>query len=470
MTILIIINNHNSFKIIDFVKSLSTPEKPIDFMLACEPNFLSQIESKTPENLKKTFVLNTEFKDTLAPRIGKQSNLIFEDASTTSQQPMHKKILRFIKSILIENLFINIAKEIIIFKRLQSSKTQALNYLKTLKPIAVMSNSDRSHDYAESSFHWAAKQLGIKVILPYVANYSLEGAISVRVDHKGKLIGNLNTVFPPSLYKYYSRWNLKNQIYQKCFYQVPYLLNAHKRNGTLSEYPWWFGFGLSDITCVNSQYTKDIYLSHGVSENKIVITGDAVNADIYQSYSRRQNIRNDLISKYNLSLNKKIVVLSLPQHAEQGRMHWDTHIDEIEFIVGTAAELDIHLLLSLHPRQKNSDYTFLAKKYKCQILNEPFSYVVGAIDVFLCSGSSTMVWSVLCEVPTMNFDFNFGYDLYDYLTSVKVVRKREDYKPGLIQLISGDKPLFENDWKQLSRKEVFQENFTNNIVSNLFGK
>lgn len=469
MTVLILINNHNSFKIIDFVKSLSTTERPIDFVLACEPKFLNQIQTKTPDLIAKTFVLNTAFKDTFAPRIGKQTNQIFEDASTTSKQPFYKRIIRFAKSILQENTLINLVKEVIIFKRLQSSKGQALKYLKELKPVAVMSNSDRSHDYAESSFHWAAKQLGIKVILPYVANYSIEGAISVRVDHKGKLIGNLNTVFPPSLYKYYSRWKLKNQIYQKCFYQVPYLMNAHRRSGTLSQYPWWFGFGLSDIVCVNSQYTKNIYLSHGVAEKKIIITGDAVNADVFQSYSQRLHIRNKLISEYHLSTDKKIVVLSLPQHAEQGRMHWDVHMDEIEFVVSQAAEFDINLLISLHPRQKLNDYAFLAKKYKCKILKEPFSYVVGAIDVFLCSGSSTMVWSVLCEVPTMNFDFNFGYDLYNYLNSVKIVHKRDDYKSGLHDLLYGEKPSFENDWKLLSRTDIFKQNFTKDIVKDLFG-
>lgn len=469
MTVLIIINNHNSFKIIDFVNSISTPEKKIDFHLACEPKFLNQIQSKKPELLNKTFILNTDFKNTMVPRVGKQTNLAFEDASTTSKQTFKQKAVRFIKSIISENIFLNIFKEIVIYNRIQSSKKQALEFLKELKPIAVMSNSDRSHDYAESSFHWEAKQLGIKVILPYVASYSLDGAISVRVDHRGKLISSLNTAFPPSLYKLYSKFKLKNQIYKKCFYQAPYLMNAHRRNGTLSTYPWWFGFGLSDIVCVNSQYTKDIYMSHGVPESKIVITGDAVNAEVYQSYVNRLQIKNKLISDYNLSPEKKIVVLSLPQHAEQGRMHWDVHMDEIEFVVKIAAEMNINLMLSLHPRQKFSDYSFLATKYKCHFLKESLSNIIGAIDVFLCAGSSTMVWSVLCEVPTMNFDFNFGYDLYDYLSSVKTIRKREDYKSTLKILLEGSNPSFQADWQALSREQIFQANFTQDIVKNIFG-
>ena len=67
-----------------------------------------------------------------------------------------------------------------------------------------------------------------------------------------------------------------------------------------------------------------------------------------------------------------------------------------------------------------------------------------------------MIWSILCGVPTINFDFNLDFHLYDYLDSLIRVKDYETFNQQVKKLIFEQSQIdFTTDWYELSRDIVF---------------
>jgi hypothetical protein len=215
------------------------------------------------------------------------------------------------------------------------------------------------------------------------------------------------------------------------------------------------GSGYSDILCLNNQYYKDIYINRGVDERKIKVVGDGAYDHINKQYLQREVLKQKILKKYSLDGNKKIVIVALPQLGEHNILPWERHWEEINFLMESLTKLDQNILISLHPKMDRKKYEFLENKYNCSILDERLADVLPIADMFVATFSSTVVWSILCGIKTVVVDFyELNYTMYDFLTSIKKVDKKENLKATLETTLSEDID-FSKDWKSLSRDEVF---------------
>lgn len=464
LNLLIIINNHNSFKIVELIHSLQKVDPTISYKLVCESKYLPNIIKKLPHELNNIEEINNYFKFFFQKRITKNSSSNAKDSSTSNLSLKDNMLKRYIKIFLEENSLILFLKEIIIHRRIEYCKTQAFKILQKNSYSAVLSLSDRTHDYVESSIQWAAKSLGIKIVLPYIANYSIDAAYLYRLDKDKNVLSNLNINFPISIYRLYSLIFLKKHIFKDCYFQSPFLLNAHRRSRTLSFYSWWVGNGISDIVCVNSNHVKNIYIENGVPEYKIKIVGDVSYTEVYNSLVNKEQIRIDLIKELFLDKDKKIIIFTVPQYLEQGYLDANTHWETIEYVVDLLSRQNLNIILSLHPRHKVEDYKFLKEKYNVSISSKQLSFIIGSADYFVSSQSSTLIWAVLCGIPSLDFDFHVNFNLYHFLNSVKHVRSKLNFEKNLSDLIHQSSPNFHDDWETLSKDLVFQPN----IIENYF--
>lgn len=329
---------------------------------------------------------------------------------------------------------------------------------------AVLSVSDRSHDYLEAASLHTARLAKVKVVIPYAAMYDIEAALGYRKDKRGKILREFLPYPPISLYKAISYYRLKRTLYKGIFFQAPYILNAHRAQGTLSSYPWWVGNGLSDVVCVDSARSKNIYRDNRVAEEKIQIIGHSQYDDVYHSFCNRFAIREALAKSYKLDSANDIVILSLPQHFEQGYMESGEHFDLIRRVLKYLSEVDCNLLISMHPRQKIENYRFIEAEFGVRIIQENLSDVIGAARVFVASNSSTLSWANLCGVPAINL-LGPTQDLHAFLSNVHAVKDYSEIPSKVQRILGEDVHCFKRDWELLSRAEVFDGKFVERFCS-----
>ena len=167
--------------------------------------------------------------------------------------------------------------------------------------------------------------------------------------------------------------------------------------------------------------------------------------------------------KYKFNSLKKLVIFSLPQHFEQGYMKSEKHFRQINEILQQLVAVDCNLLISAHPRQDLSNYSFITRKYGLNIASEKLCNIIGASDLFVASNSSTLTWATLCGIPAINLEGPIE-NLFGHLSSIKYISDFREILEVASQCLK--KPLlsFENDWQYMSKDLVFDGKCTHRFL------
>lgn len=451
---LIIVNNHNSATIVQICAAIADRGHAIMPLFACEPAMLQKARAAWGDRAGEFIAWgekkagNRNRKPTQLSRLQKLKAL----ANRLSARPLGRSLVEFAK----RTSPVQYAHERLIRANIRAARRTAEDIIMTFQPSVILAMSDRSHDYMEASLLVEARRIGIPVVLPYVAHYDIEFALGYRRDTRtGRVLADHSAFVKPSLYKFWSWLRLSRHNYKGYFFQAPQLMNAHRKEGTLSAYPWWVGHGPSDIACVNSRHMHDMYRAHGVKESKIALTGDISYDALFRVTQTRDELRARMLAKYGMAPHRRIVAVSMPQFAEQGFFSPERHWVEIEKLVQALVATGENILISLHPRVTPEEYAWLTEKYPCHIAQERLAEFLPIADVFVAQFSSTVVWAALCKIPSVIINlYDWHIDFYDYLTSVTVVASQAALGPAIAEILS--QPVdFAHDWKELSRDEVF---------------
>jgi len=323
----------------------------------------------------------------------------------------------------------------------------ARSLLTDIRPRAIVVPGDRNTGF-EPALLRAARDLGIVSIIPPSAfSATVEGLfIARRKDprHYVTKLLDFKRRFP-------NQWQHDIISGEDLSYFGTATTYAYERHGMLPDNPWVLGGGLSDWILVDSDDVKRRYISLGVSADKIISTGHLDHDGLAVSLSKRDEIRSNLIKKYGLDPEKKILVLCLVNWAEMNMKSWEWHWKENEFLCQTSTQLNCNILLSLHPSQQKNHYSFLEVCYPpLKIVDERLARVLPAVDIYVTGlSSSTVPWAVLSLVPTVIADYYPEKDqIHLGLPGVNYVDKAEDLEATIMSLIND-----ENHFQDLRRDQ-----------------
>ena len=457
LRLLVVLNNHSSFGIVDLCTDLQRQDPAVTLNTVCTPEFaFANRENLLRRSLVPYFLdPSAVFGVEASSRTLSGVKAIEQDAkSMRNQGGMVAWFKHFVVRQILNTSVYALAREWRIIRRFREKQKQALGLLAQLKSDVVLSLSDRSHDYVEGPVLWAARKSGVPIVLPYVSQFDIDAAVAYRHGVDGRPEPELRPFHPFSLYKFRTYLRLREQIYQGLFFQAAYILNAARRVGILSSYPWWTGNGLSDVVCVDSRYTEKQYARHRVPREKLVTLGHVQYDKIFRSHMQREALRASLMAQYGLDKQKSLLVLSMPQYAEQGYISWAGHWHEINDIVGNKSKAGQNLLLSIHPRSDVRQYRYLEQRYNCRIVEQPLADIIGSADVFLASNSSTFVWSVLCGIPALALKSPVQF-LFKHLETIWPVDESRDLSAAIDDLLTRKEVDFTCDWQLLGRDLLF---------------
>lgn len=404
---------------------------------------IDELEFKVVNKPKKESKLSnsSNFKQIIKEKI--------KNNTTTKQRKEIRKLINTLKNTFI---FTNRLKnqEKIFLTDLERNYDKISKLVQEYKIDVLLISGDR-HLGHESVFLKISKGLNIPSIIVYLVDYADEE----RIFHNDVVTKKVKPNIFTSHYIKQSQSNLKYKVVRDSYYYPHPIGNALDKFGVLTKNPYVMGSGASDVLCLNNQYYKDLYISRGIEEKKIRVVGDGVYDHIYKQYLQKDIIKQKTLNKYSLNSDKKVVIIALPQLGEHNILRWEQHWEEINFLMKSLDSLDQNILISLHPKMDRKKYEFLEDKYNSTILDERLADVLPTADMFVATFSSTVVWSVLCGIKTVVVDFyGLNYTMYDFLTSIKEVDKKENLKATLKTTLSEDID-FTKDWKSLSRDEVF---------------
>ena len=66
----------------------------------------------------------------------------------------------------------------------------------------------------------------------------------------------------------------------------------------------------------------------------------------YENLKSKDNLKENIFSRYNLNSNNKCIILALPQLAEDNHLSWSDHLTEIQFLVQSLSSLGKYFIIT----------------------------------------------------------------------------------------------------------------------------
>lgn len=315
-------------------------------------------------------------------------------------------------------------------------------------------------------FRVAAKKLDIPIVLPYLymtGHYLDSMYKNPKYWVKSNLCRYQNKVFEK-----FQKSEYRNIFYKEHSYFVAFVLEAqYKFHKVLSKNPWFNGCGLSDIVAIDNHYTyKRFEKVKEMNMDKIRIIGSMSDDKIFNSYENKEKIKQNFVQEYNIDTSKKTLIYSVPCYFEHGflKTHEEVRVFIKKLVQNVREVFNANIILSLHPRMKLDEYVFLDKELDCVIPNESLSEYVSIADIFVADFSSTVYWATLCGIKSLIICAgSFSIDYFEDFESILFAKDFENFKEKLKYLLEND-ISFSNDWKLLSRDEVFDGKTTQRYI------
>ncbi len=228
-----------------------------------------------------------------------------------------------------------------------------------------------------------------------------------------------------------------NSRHGPMLFSPAWLIFAHASLGMLSENPWVQGGGLSTHSLQHSRRRMEGFVNLGVSEDKLVPIGDQALDLLYDGHRVRDDLRRQIWQTFSFEPNKPLIVVAVPNDAEHDVCDMESHILRMSDYFRVLGRAAANVLLCLHPKSDPASYAPLAENHGLSISSKRLVDILPAGDLFVCSGSSTVLWAQLCAIPTINLDYWQARDAdFQDVVGIENVETPDQFETSLRQFLS----------------------------------
>ena len=251
-----------------------------------------------------------------------------------------------------------------------------------------------------------------------------------------------------------------------------YYLGLCVMRGALPRLPWQPNTADVDKVLVQSEKSKDYFLSSGVSLEKLRVVGHPTNLEIIEAVKNKFVYLSNRLGHGSFDVNKKILLIALPPNQHSRWSEVDCGFSDYEnffnFLLNEIGKLSTayNVIVKPHPRL-NSSLMAEFNAMGIATTTAEIAPLVAISDVFIAFASATIQHTDLMKNKTINFDlYNYRYSDYDDYDNVKNVYSAAEFKDELSWLMSDASLIVEScsNYERLTPVS-FEETFYREIFN-----
>jgi UDP-N-acetylglucosamine 2-epimerase len=281
------------------------------------------------------------------------------------------------------------------------------------------------------------------------------------------LYKSFNNIFKQSNYKYVLIGN-DNTSEGKLLALIAQKLNIHVgtiQHGSINRINPVYGLNISNDFFVFGEKPKKELLFLGKKENEIIISGWPA-TEIFKNKINTIKNKQSFIEKADV-----LVCLSGPGHS----VSFQHHINTISLISKLQVELNLKIIIKLHPKDKliyyknfNTSQTSIFTNESLEEIGSSLTELFTKVKVTITGASNSALESLLTEKPVITIDLINAYSVVDFikdgltLHSKSYAELRKNY-----EIIENNNYEFSNEIKNKIEKYYYNFFNSNNSPSKL---
>jgi hypothetical protein len=285
-----------------------------------------------------------------------------------------------------------------------------------------------------------ARKHGIRtIIVPYTISNTTEFAESYVHHPPSQVEANTSNMqvadlFPEWVLEYKGRRFLRTTFSK---------IIAVEQLGLLPPNPWLLNSGHADAIAVESVAMRDYYLSAGIPEKQLVMTGSLTDDVMARTLAEAPRKRAELIQEHGLSTNKPLLLCALPPDQntfDRPGCEFTDFADLTDFLGACLASITgWNVLVRPHPKTLPEKLIAL-RRHGVAVSYADTATLVPLCELYVASVSATIRWAIGCGKPVINYDvYQYGYQDYSGVEGVVLCHTRLEFQELLGRLTTSVK-------------------------------
>lgn len=210
------------------------------------------------------------------------------------------------------------------------------------------------------------------------------------------------------------------------------LILLHEMFGITPKNTWLLNSGDIDFLASESEAMKNYYISAGIEEEQIRITGALYNDELFFRLQKAEDFRDELYEKLNMQLGKPMLLCALPPNQCFGRMdliEFGSYEEIVRFILSKLSQYDkdYNIIVNLHPRIVLDSVSYI-NDYPVKIYTGNIAEIIPLSSIFVASCSATIRMAISCGIPVVNYDlYHYNYDDYQNIKGVLTMSSKLEF-------------------------------------------
>jgi hypothetical protein len=327
-------------------------------------------------------------------------------------------------------------------------RRNAKSLIAAFKPAVLIVFEDRVID-PEMAWLDAAAQCGLPAVMVRYATSSVESDVWTR---SGKTSYSLEQGAMAWARRLFSNRHSRHAIavgqHRYLFFSLWDSIALHLF-GMADTHPWIAGGGKVRASALQGKMDYDEAVEYSNLPNRFHVTGQPTWDAMATTCERLREERSLSAATEN---SPCVLVCALPQWGEHLQMSWPAHMASIEQLFAILGALECKVIISLHPKACREHYHALAERHRCAISPLQLSELLPGADIFVASWSSTLRWSAMLGITSINLDWaNQQYTVFSKLPTLLQSKIPADLEATLVPLTQ-DKALRENLGNRLQKE------------------
>lgn len=282
-------------------------------------------------------------------------------------------------------------------KQMRIWNIKAKKIISDIKPDIIIIGCDRMLDISQAVLKNKKNIPCVKI--PIAIQFNYDNDFGTRFYNYELVIKNKGFDINRIALLINKNWMKENYGEKRLFYPLGITL-AGWINDMIPIYPWVSGANKADYVFAVDSREKERIIAENPKKKNIINTGLLEDYGIINSQLKSKEIRKYLQKKY--CIEGKIVIFSLPQLAEHNLVGWNIHKKNVYDITKYINKHFGKCLISLHPKSRIEDYTFLQEKLDVEFIDEKLREVIAGADIYLADeNSSTLRWGRMLKLQTV---------------------------------------------------------------------
>ncbi|HAT1962815.1 TPA: hypothetical protein I9768_002888 [Legionella pneumophila] len=219
------------------------------------------------------------------------------------------------------------------------------------------------------------------------------------------------------------------------------LILLHEMFGITPKNTWLLNSGDIDFLASESEAMKNYYISAGIEEEQIRVTGALYNDELFFRLQKAEDFRDQLYEKLNMQPGKPMLLCALPPNQCFGRMdliEFGSYEEIVRFILSKLSQYDkdYNIIVNLHPRIVLDTVSYISD-YPVKIYTGNIAEIIPLSSIFVASCSATIRMAISCGIPVVNYDlYHYNYDDYQNIKGVLTMNSKFEFSSILNKLIT----------------------------------